>query len=207
MLYYGNTTESNNMSNKPFNLQDFQAGHPAYTTDGHTYTYVGLARTPTSLFAEREDEEIHRFLLNGYNIDYTIKLHMGSSPEVNWYTVPVDTLLIVNRKGQHYNRYFSSFNNNAVHYFADGKTSKTANYKEDICLASPEEVSIVGNINPSDKLLDEIIQLLEPLEYEGSYVDVVKQLIKYSESYHRILGATYITGIVEPQAAVQDDKE
>jgi hypothetical protein len=77
-----------------------------------------------------------------------------------------------------------------VHYFADGKTSKTANYKEDICLASPEEVSIVGGINPSDKLLDEISLLLEPLEYTGSYVDVIKQLIKYSEYYHRDCRAT-----------------
>ena len=56
-----------------------------------------------------------------------------AEPKVDWSKVPVDTPVLVSNDGEHWNRrYFSRVVNNIPHVWMFGRTSWTANGKEEV---------------------------------------------------------------------------
>jgi hypothetical protein len=162
------------MSNE-FDLQRAINGEPIETIEGTPAEFI--AYRPT---ADKDEQVIAQvgvnimtYHANGKYYDQVIDsssdLHMVSQQkQIDWAKLPVDTLIIIRVNGATANRYFSSFSDDAVHYFRAGMTSKTADYKSDVFTIHPSNAKIAPD-QPWVVWLGGACPISDGLEYEVEF--------------------------------------
>jgi hypothetical protein len=181
------------MSNK-FDLQRAIAGEPFETVGGEPAEFVAYrptAREWAQLVVQIKMDLLTYHANGRYHRNPTLScsfdLRMKSAPtkQIDWSKMPVDTLINIGIHTGKGNRYFHSFANGMVHYFRDGMTSKTAEYKSDVFTLNPSEVQIAPD-QPWTVWQGGACPLPDGLEYEVVTRGGVAPLTNRG-SYHVIL--------------------
>jgi hypothetical protein len=135
--------------NSEFNLERATAGEPIETVTGNPVEFIAYRPTAEACkqLIVQVGTDILMYYANGRYPSRTTKCYFNLrmklvAKQIDWSKMPIDTLITIGIHIGKGNRYFDSFSSGVVHYFRDGMTSKTADYKSDTFTISLSEVQI-----------------------------------------------------------------